>query len=225
MRIWLRKIRSSLDKKYSHLLIALLINFIFISLDINTITSIIVALLFLVTMIAIVETFAIKPQLLKLFNFIAIFAFSLDLIGGKLGLIDYENTIYVIIVELIYIIYLSTAIYLIFQDILASKKVTLDTILGSICIYLLLGILWGLIYAICLIFDDNAFSQSISDQSPLRTLIYFSFTTLTTVGYGDISPVSPLTKMLTNLQAIIGQMYPAIIVSILVSIYTSDRSK
>ena len=55
--------------------------------------------------------------------------------------------------------------------------------------------------------------------------LYFSFTTLTTVGYGDISPASDITRMLTNLEAIVGQMYPAIIISILVSIYTNQRMK
>ncbi|MEM7717215.1 MAG: potassium channel family protein [Cyanobacteria bacterium P01_A01_bin.68] len=55
--------------------------------------------------------------------------------------------------------------------------------------------------------------------------MYFSFTTLTTLGYGDIIPVSPLAKMLTNLEAIIGQLYPAILIAILVGGYISQRRK
>ena len=224
MRIWVRKIKSSLDKKYSHLLIALLINFIFSTFVTGTITSIILSLFFLLTMITIVETFAIKLKLFKLYTLIAFFAFSLQVIN-ELGLIEYADTVYLVIVYSIHIIYLAAGVYLIFKDILTSKKVTLDTILGSICIYFLIGILWALIYGICSTIDNNAFSESLTEQRGVRTLIYFSFTTLTTVGYGDISPVSHLTRMLTNLEAIIGQMYPAIIISILVSIYTSERTK
>ena len=224
MRIWLRKIRSSLDKKYSHLLIALLINFIFAAFASDPITSILLSVFFLLTMTAIVETFTIKPKLFRLYTFIAIFVFALQVIN-HLGLIESGNIIYLIIVQSIHLIYLVVAVYLIFKDILTSQKVTLDTILGAICIYFLMGILWALIYAICLTFDNNAFSQSITDQNSLQTLVYFSFTTLTTVGYGDISPASPLTKTLTNLQGVIGQMYPAVIISILVSIYTSNRAK
>ena len=219
----LRKFRRSLDKKYNHLLIALLINFVFAAFVTGPISRIFLSFFFLYTMVTIVETFSLRPRIFKLYNLVVIFAFVLEVL---LNLVfrNSANMDYIVIVQLIHILYLAVAIYLIFKDILTAKKVTLDTILGSICIYFLMGLLWALIYGICITVDDNAFSQLLTDQKSLQTLIYFSFTTLTTVGYGDISPVSTLTKMLTNLQGIIGQMYPAIIISILVSIYTSQRN-
>ena len=53
-------------------------------------------------------------------------------------------------------------------------------------------------------------------------MLYFSFTTLTTLGYGDITPVSKMTMTLSNVQAIIGQLYPAIFIARLVGLYTAQ---
>ena len=221
---FIRGIRNSFEKKYSNLLTVLLINFIFVAFIQGLISRILFSLLFSLAMISIVETFTIKSSLFKLYSSIVIFAFLLELMSN-LALMDFSNIAHLILVQFIHIAYLAVAIYLIFKDIISSKQVTLDTILGSICIYFLIGFLWAVIYSVCITFDHNAFSQSISELKSFRTFIYFSFTTLTTVGYGDISPVSSLARMLSNLQAIVGQMYPAVIISILVSIYTSDRGK
>ncbi|MDJ0797186.1 MAG: potassium channel family protein [Calothrix sp. MO_167.B12] len=71
--------------------------------------------------------------------------------------------------------------------------------------------------------DQNAFSQTVTPGGFYSTGIYLSFTTLTTLGYGDILPVNPFAMMLTNLEAIIGQMYPAIFIAILVGAYLSQK--
>ena len=220
----IRKIKTSLDKKYSYLLIALMATFIFAAFVTRGISQIALSFFFLYTMITIVETFSRKPHLFKIYNLIVICSFVLEIIAG-LEETGSTALFYTTVGQIIHIFYLSVAIYLIFRDILTSHKVTIDTILGSICIYFLMGILWALMYALCRNFTDDAFSQSLGDQEYFRTLIHFSFTTLTTVGYGDISPTNSLTRMLSNLQGIIGQMYPAILVSILVSIYTSQKVK
>ena len=73
--------------------------------------------------------------------------------------------------------------------------------------------------------QKQAFSQPIIFEEPFGEAFYFSFTTLTTLGYGDIIPLSPLVKMLTNLEAIIGQLYPSILIAILVSDYLAQREK
>ncbi|WP_071592037.1 potassium channel family protein [Baaleninema simplex] len=109
------------------------------------------------------------------------------------------------------------AIGLISNQLFTDREVTKDTIMGGICVYFLLGLLWGLLYIIAKHFDPQAFNQ------PDPDLIYFSFTTLTTLGYGDISPTSDLTQVLSNLEAIVGQMYPAVYLARLVSLYVSPE--
>ncbi|MBO9998663.1 MAG: two pore domain potassium channel family protein [Cyanobacteria bacterium SID2] len=120
---------------------------------------------------------------------------------------------------IIYCVFILFATGLIFRQVITDEFVTGDTIIGGICIYLLIGFLWGLFYSLAARFDSQAFNQTNFDT------MYFSFTTLTTLGYGDISPTNALTRMLTNLEAIIGQMYPAIFIARLVSLYISPNQR
>lgn len=71
----------------------------------------------------------------------------------------------------------------------------------------------------------RAFSQTADEVEFYNQAIHFSFTTLTTLGYGDIVPITPLATMLTNLEAIIGQLYPSTLIAILVANYTAERTK
>ncbi|MEO1352209.1 MAG: potassium channel family protein [Cyanobacteria bacterium J06635_15] len=73
--------------------------------------------------------------------------------------------------------------------------------------------------------DANAFSTPLAVQDSYLKALHFSFTTLTTLGYGDIVPISEIALVLTNLEAIIGQMYPAIFIAILVGNYLFGHSK
>ena len=102
-----------------------------------------------------------------------------------------------------------------------SKKVTGDTVKGGISIYLMIGILWYMFYELILLIDVDAFSIQIENLETYK-LVYFSYTTLTTLGYGDISPLNKLAMALANLEAIIGQMYPAIFIARLVTLYDND---
>ncbi len=105
------------------------------------------------------------------------------------------------------------------------QRVTADTIRGGICVYFLIGFVWALLYGIIDSFDNQAFSQPIIKTQYYGQVVYSSFLMLTTFGYDDIVPVSPLAKMLTNLEAVVGQMYPAILIAILVGGYVSSKPK
>ena len=132
---------------------------------------------------------------------------------------------FLLLIQVSYILYLGIAAYLILQDILLPKQITIDTIRGGICVYLLIGFIWALLYGITASLDSNAFSQKIIEMDSYGDAVYFSFTTLTTLGYGDIIPVSSLAKILTNSEAIIGQLYPSILIAFLVGGYISQKSQ
>lgn len=216
--------QANTQKKYTQLLIILLINFISYPFLINNIGAILLSLTFLYAIIIIVKTFSIKIIFFRFYSCIAILAFCLSLIS-HLGLYKSWTIAFLILFQSIYAIYLIVAIYLIARDVFLGRKVTVDTIRGSICIYLLIGFVWGLLYGIIASINPQAFSQLIIFEEPFGEAFYFSFTTLTTLGYGDIIPLSPLGKMLTNLEAIIGQLYPSILIAILVSDYLAQREK
>ncbi len=90
-------------------------------------------------------------------------------------------------------------------------------------IYLLLGVAWALLYQVVALTIPQAFrlSENMMGRDPdalHRLFVYFSFITLTTTGYGDITPVHPVARMLTMLEALVGQLFPAITLARLVSL-------
>lgn len=101
---------------------------------------------------------------------------------------------------------------------LFSGTVTTNSIVGSICIFLLLGLIWTMLYLLLAEFIPTAFSglEPRSWQENFPDFIYFSFVTLTTLGFGDLLPTSPLARFLVYMEAIVGVFYMAIVVSSLV---------
>ncbi|MGH2414162.1 MAG: ion channel [Microcystaceae cyanobacterium] len=118
-------------------------------------------------------------------------------------------------------IFMVLAVLIIVRKIFRDRKITGDTLRGGISVYLMLGILWFQIYTMIYTLDSTAFSRPLTPHQ----LLYFSFVTLTTVGYGDISPIAPIAMTLANLEAIVGQLYPAIIIARLVALYSSLNSQ
>jgi hypothetical protein len=98
-----------------------------------------------------------------------------------------------------------------------------DRIFGAIVLYLLIGMVWAFAYAVVDLFLPQSFAGR-SDASPdPADWVYFSFVTLTTVGYGDITPVHPAARVLAVAEALIGQLYPAILIGRLVSLQISSK--
>jgi hypothetical protein len=96
------------------------------------------------------------------------------------------------------------------------KVIDVHTVLGAICIYVLIGMLFSFLYsAIGLLGDESFFAQT-SDPN-LSEYLYFSFITLCTVGYGDFTPAHGVGRALASMEALIGQLYLVTIVAVLVS--------
>jgi hypothetical protein len=108
-----------------------------------------------------------------------------------------------------------------------SGKVTVDTIMGAIAVYLLFGLSWSILYSLLDQVLPNAFNlpaiAAISSVDRQQMLTYFSFVTLTTVGYGDITPTHEVTRMFAIMEALCGQLYPATLLARLVSLEVMNR--
>lgn len=104
------------------------------------------------------------------------------------------------------------------QQTLFAGEITGNSIIGSICIFLLLGLIWTTLYLLVAEFIPGAFSGigAVNWKQSLPDVIYFSFVTLTTLGFGDVLPVSPLARFLVYMEAVTGVFYMAIVVSSLV---------
>ena len=115
----------------------------------------------------------------------------------------------------------------------AAKQVLLEgdidgnKIIGSLSLYILLGLIWAVIYLILLVMDPSAFSgvEAANWQQNFSRVAYYSFVTLTTLGYGDILPTNHIAEFFVYLEAIIGVFYMAIIVSSLISLRLSALEK
>lgn len=98
--------------------------------------------------------------------------------------------------------------------------VTWSRIQGAVCAYLLIGLAWGSAYELLEYLHPGSFHlvSAAEDIDQLTSkLTYFSFSTLTTVGFGDIIPLSPFARSLAIAEAIIGQLFPAILIGALVA--------
>lgn len=123
------------------------------------------------------------------------------------------------------ILYFFMVTSILFNHILKAKDVTPDTLYGAICVYLLLGLLWMTLYGCIEYFSPGAVFVSgtlgIDGDISTNELIYYSYTTLSTLGYGDITSTTPLGRMLSVLEAIAGQLFIAVLIARLVSLYTA----
>jgi hypothetical protein len=112
--------------------------------------------------------------------------------------------------------------WLIMTRVFRRGGITIYRIFGAIAVYLLLGMLWGELYILIYLLQPGSFYFDPSTQfgePPLSELVYFSFTTLTTLGFGDIVPVHPVARSMATLEALVGQLYPAVLLARLVTLY------
>lgn len=120
-----------------------------------------------------------------------------------------------------------TSTWMALRSLLHSRVIDVNKIFGGICIYLLLGLNWTFFYLFINLGIPESFdgltSTKIVHQFP--DLMYFSFVTLTTLGYGDLTPVKPLARSVAYLEAIVGQFYVAVLVAWLVSMYISGKGQ
>src|SRR5262249_26127947 len=112
--------------------------------------------------------------------------------------------------------------------ILRATSVTIEVLCASISAYLMLGLTWTILYwLVDRLTPGGAFSFNTSSGTHSMngfTGFYFSFITLSTVGYGDITPVSRIARWLAAMEAMTGLLYVAVLIARLVSLYSSPKS-
>jgi Ion channel len=112
------------------------------------------------------------------------------------------------------------------RAVFASGRVTYHRIIGGVLLYLTIGLTFVALFGFVVLLVPKTFNNlgSVQGNFAIGNLIYFSFVTLTTIGYGDIVPVHPYARGLANVEAIIGQLYPATLLARLVTLELARRS-
>lgn len=121
--------------------------------------------------------------------------------------------------------FFAATIHMAWRQVMFTGEISLNTIYGAVCIYILIGLLFGFAYLIVEYFSPGSMNGLAPGpwQGNLDNLIYYSMITLTTVGYGDISPVAPLTRFLAYMEAGIGIFYTTILVASLIGMRLSAQ--
>jgi hypothetical protein len=135
--------------------------------------------------------------------------------GGQLTVLDVS----------LWILFLSMLAAVILVRVFREGKINIHRILGAVCVYLLLGVIWAGCYRLVIQFDPAAFNlpPSAADDTVMPRLVYFSFVTLTTLGYGDVTAVNSAARSLALLEALTGQLFPAVLIARLVAMEFSHR--
>lgn len=197
------KHRAPRRDKYRWLLVSLLATFFAAPLLEGRWSHILFPLFLLVTLIFVIRSVQSHRLLTMIYTIIAALAYVI-LLGENLGWISHISIRYGLMAQVLFILYLGSAIYWIGKDIYAVSNITVDTIQGGISVYLLIGFVWALLYGTIGALDPNAFSVPMvvsNGAGTYQNAFHFSFTTLTTLGYGDIVPVSDVALVLTKLRS------------------------
>ena len=131
-----------------------------------------------------------------------------------------ENSFLQIFGAILQVIFWAYILVIILSHLVRAREVTRDTIMGAACAYFLIGFAWSFVFFVAEFVSPGAFSFPHPHESTrIHVFIYYSFVTLTTLGFGDITPVSDAARSLTVLEAALGQLFIAISISFLVGSY------
>ena len=112
------------------------------------------------------------------------------------------------------------------KQIAVENNISANRIVGAICVYLMLGVIWALSYGLLEVIIPGSFGGLTEETATLSwspDWIYFSFVTLTTLGYGDVLPLTFFSRTLAYFEAIVGQFYLAVLVAGLVGAYLTEN--
>jgi voltage-gated potassium channel len=103
-------------------------------------------------------------------------------------------------------------------------SVTVHRLIGAVALFVVLAVCWGFTYQILVLLQPGALRINGAPASP-EDAMWFSFVTLTTVGYGDVVPVLPAARSLAGLEALTGVLYPAVLIGMLLGDFARHRPK
>ena len=123
-------------------------------------------------------------------------------------------------------IFIGGAIIGMLSFVLKSADVNREIIYAAILVYLMAALMWAFVYTFLELIDPASFNIDLSKpQRYLLVFQYYSFVTITTLGYGDITPVTEVAKAFSVLEAVVGQLYLVVAVAWLVGMHVSSKSR
>jgi len=218
---------QSLIEKYrfqSLLVFLLLLLAVIPFLEINALTDIVMTILFLVALLAFTE----RRNLLFLCVVLVLISR-----GSSWGAYWTGNETLIVISKLLNVAFILIVSGFILTIVFRSREITLETLAGAICVYLFIGLFWADVYALVEIANPGSFSLLKDGAQETMNIVahstsqfnYFSFVTLSTLGYGDITPQTRPAQSLAAMEAILGQLFLAVLIARLVGQVVVNREE
>lgn len=136
-----------------------------------------------------------------------------------------ENSYLELVNRILFILFFILVAINLLLGIIRSREVDTDLIFSAVAVYLLFGFCGAILAAVIMFMEPTAFSLNSTYSSQFHQLLYFSFITITSTGYGDILPITPLARTHAMLLALFGQLYLTVIIGILIGKYLSGKEK
>ncbi len=133
----------------------------------------------------------------------------------------------VIMVGLVALVFVALVGFIAMRDVLYGGEVDQNRLMGAMCVYLLIGLAWAFAFTLIHIVSPTSFEGVAGPTTEAHAkaiqFLYYSFVTLTTLGYGEITPASPVAQTLAYMEAVTGQFYLTILVAARVGMLLSRR--
>jgi len=156
-----------------------------------------------------------KPRTIWCFSLLILAWLSISVLTEGSGLFAQES----LVAPILFMILLMAIFALLVRWLIRVVRIDMEVLCAAICGYLLVGILWTGFYALIMVADNHALTSTTNAQIDLGDLLYFSYTTLTTTGFGDILPKNPIMRMCAVVEAIVGIFYNTIVIARFVGLY------
>ncbi len=131
----------------------------------------------------------------------------------------------VFVADVLTILFLVLVAMLILSHVLKAERVSREKIFGALSVYLLLGVIWAFLFLFVDFLVPGSFRYGQDRALTGVEMVYYSFVTLTTLGYGDIVPISPSARALATLEAVTGQLFLTVLVARLVGLHITHSSR
>ena len=123
------------------------------------------------------------------------------------------------------ILFYGYIVIIILSHIFREKEVNADLIMGAVCVYFFIGLLWGFVFSVLGSLQPGSFQMAQGQGAGVINFMYYSFVTQTTLGYGDITPITAPARSLSLLEAVMGQLYLAVLIARLVGMHIAQSSR
>ena len=205
---------------YALLLILLLTDFFLLAaLPSERYSTVIRAPFIVATLLLALRTSHASPRLIRFARWAGVLAF----ISVTLALLN-EDAWFQGMVSFIFVVLLAALPFVILRRILGHAEVSIETIYGALCVYLLIGLVFSTFFGMVNSLGSEYFARPPSENKP-ADLLYLSFITLTTVGFGDVVPATDFARAVVILEALIGQVFLVTLVARLVAMFGQEQRK